>query len=50
MQNLRLYRFNYFADRINHVGEQWAASSFDVERHILANCPHATGIDVWSIC
>jgi hypothetical protein len=46
---MRLYRFNYFADRTSHVGEQWATSSFDVERLILAKCPRATGIDVWVI-
>lgn len=46
---MRLYRFNYFADRTSHVGEQWATSSFDVERSIRVNCPRATGIDVWAI-
>lgn len=44
---MRLYRFNYHANHEIHVGTQWAMSSYDVERSIIAQSPNATGIVVW---
>jgi hypothetical protein len=49
VNHMKLFRYNYFADYKNHVGEQWALCAYDVERSILVQCPYATGIDVWVI-
>ena len=44
---MKLYKFNYFCNYQLHAGEQWAISSFEVKRGILANNAKATGIDIW---
>ena len=46
---MKLYKFNFFCNYQLHSGQQWATSSFDVKREILAQNASATGIDVWVI-
>jgi hypothetical protein len=46
---LKLYGFNYDYQHQVHSGKCWAPSSFDIERDILSEHPHATGIDIWLI-
>lgn len=46
---MKCFRFNYFANYRDRFGEIWAFSRYDVEKQILNEFPHATGIYIWLV-
>ena len=44
---MKYYKFNYHANHMQHYGELWALSQYDVQRHIVAMHSNATGIYIW---
>ena len=46
---MKLFKYNYFANFANHVGEMWANDKYDIQRHIIKTVPNATGINIWVI-
>ena len=47
--DMKYFGINFFADHKQHADAIWAVGRYELEKQILAQYPHATGIYIWLI-